>query len=137
VAGVTRFEELHAWQLCTELEALVCELADTEWRGRDSALHAQIRKSASSAPALIAEGWGRFNPADFANYVRMAKGSLNETKSHLRSARCQGLITEATLLRVLDMFYRAIGATSALGRYLRSPQAHRFIETIRARPERS
>jgi len=31
------------------------------------------------------------------------------------------------------MFYRAVGATAALGPYLRSPEAQRFMATIRDR----
>jgi four helix bundle protein len=131
VAGVRRFEELDAWKLCTELDTLVCGLADEEFRRRDRALHMQLRRSASSAPALIAEGWGRFNPADFANYVRMAKGSLNETKSHLHSARRKDLIMEPAFLDALNLFHRAVGAASALGRYLRSPEAQRFLKAAK------
>jgi len=74
VAGVTRFEDLDAWKLATELDLLICDLENDRMHSRDYVLHRQLRKSGSSAPELIAEGWGRFNAADFANYTRMAKG---------------------------------------------------------------
>src|SRR5215213_2152883 len=111
VGSVTRFEDLDAWKLSSELESLVYVLCGQGTLRADSQLTSQIRRSAGSAPALIAEGWGRFSPADFANFLRMAKGSLNETKNHLRSARRKGLITQQELDAALKMFFRAVGAT--------------------------
>ena len=43
----------------------------------------QIRDSARSGPRTIAEGFGRFRPADFARYLEFARGSLTETHNHL------------------------------------------------------
>jgi len=44
----------------------------------------QIRDAASSAPRNIAEGFGRYKPREFSQYLRIANGSLMETSNHLR-----------------------------------------------------
>jgi four helix bundle protein len=43
----------------------------------------QIRKSSSSVPANIAEGYGRDNTGDYKHFLRIAQGSLKELETHL------------------------------------------------------
>ncbi len=49
-------------------------------------LTAQIRRSSKSVPANIAEGHGRFYYGDNVRFCYNARGSLDETVSHLRAA---------------------------------------------------
>ena len=49
--------------------------------------------AADSVPANIAEGCGRYNYRDNARFVRIARGSLYETKNWLRRAFKRGLLT--------------------------------------------
>ena len=49
-------------------------------------LVAQIRSSSKSVPANIAEGHGRFYYGDNVRFCYNARGSLDETISHLRAA---------------------------------------------------
>ena len=46
-------------------------------------LTSQLRRSAASIPANIAEGAGRNTNAEFARYCRIALGSANELDYHL------------------------------------------------------
>ncbi len=46
-------------------------------------LNQQIRRSATSVPANIAEGYGRFYYQDNVRFCYNARGSLEETLSHL------------------------------------------------------
>lgn len=46
-------------------------------------LTSQIRRAALSAPANIAEGFGRYHYLDKAKFYLNARGSLYELKSHL------------------------------------------------------
>jgi four helix bundle protein len=75
-----RFEDLVCWQLARELERRVIAMIASQPARDDFDFCRQIRKSASSAPRNIAEGFGRFLPGDFAKFVRTARGSLEETK---------------------------------------------------------
>ena len=59
--------------------------------GRD--VRRQMRRSSKSVCALIAEGYGRReSPKDFKNYLRMAHGSLQETKVWLEFAQALGFL---------------------------------------------
>ncbi|MDO9302850.1 MAG: four helix bundle protein [Anaerolineales bacterium] len=49
-------------------------------------LVAQIRRSSKSVPANIAEGHGRYYYGDNIRFCYNARGSLDETVSHLRAA---------------------------------------------------
>ena len=47
----------------------------------------QLRRSLSSIPANIAEGYGRYHYRETAHFLRHARGSLDETRSHIILAR--------------------------------------------------
>ncbi len=57
------------------------------------ALTDQIRRSAQSIPANIAEGYGRFYYQENIRFCYIARGSLEETRSHLILAREMGYLT--------------------------------------------
>jgi four helix bundle protein len=46
-------------------------------------LTAQIRRSASSIPANIAEGYGREQTGSYVQFLRIAQGSCKELETHL------------------------------------------------------
>ena len=56
----------------------------------------QLRRSAQSVPANMAEAFGRFYYQDGVRHCYIARGSLEETRSHLYLARELGYIREET-----------------------------------------
>ena len=58
------------------------------------ALSQQIRRSSQSIPANIAEGHGRFYFQDNVRFCYIARGSLEETLSHIVYAHKVGYISE-------------------------------------------
>jgi four helix bundle protein len=54
-------------------------------------LTSQIRRSASSIAANIAEGYGRERTATFIQFLRISQGSLKELETHLILAQRVGL----------------------------------------------
>ena len=58
------------------------------------ALNQQIRRSSQSIPANIAEGHGRFYFQDNVRFCYIARGSLEETLSHIVYAYKVGYISE-------------------------------------------
>jgi four helix bundle protein len=69
------FTELIAWQRADELERFVLEMIKRPVLSQDITFCEQASDAASSAPRNIAERHGRFAPAQFANYLRIAIGS--------------------------------------------------------------
>jgi len=64
-------------------------------------LTSQIRRSAGSVPANIAEGHGRDNTGNFVQHLRIAQGSLKELETHLILAERVGILPSQDLQAVL------------------------------------
>ncbi|MCW5558089.1 MAG: four helix bundle protein [Verrucomicrobiae bacterium] len=88
------FEKLRVYQLAEQVADRVWELV-TQWDSfaRDT-VGKQIVRAADSIGANIAEGDGRGSYADNRRFVRVARGSLNETKHFLRRAWRRDLLTD-------------------------------------------
>jgi four helix bundle protein len=94
MTGVSRFEDLIAWQRAMELadliDAMTCDGSKAAYNRRFAE---QIQGSSAKAPAQIAEGFLRFRPKESAYYYRVARASLGETQSHLERGRRRGYWT--------------------------------------------
>jgi four helix bundle protein len=73
----------------------------------------QIRRAAVAVAANIAEGHGREHSGSFVQFLRMARGSLKELKTHLILSMRVGLIAERELEGLL-------GRCDELGKMVRS-----------------
>ena len=77
------FQDLIVWQkahqLMLDIYALLEKLPKEEKYNRVS----QLRRSTSSTPANIAEGFGRYHYQENIQFCRQARGSLEETKNHI------------------------------------------------------
>src|SRR5262245_34204783 len=80
------FTDLIAWQRADDLERFVLEIIKRPSLARDSDYCQQAASAAASAPRNIAEGFGRFAPIQFANFLRIAIGSELETKNQILKA---------------------------------------------------
>jgi len=91
--GRTNFENLRVYQLAERLADDVWEIvADWKTLARDT-VGKQIVRSADGIGANIAEGTGRGTVLDNRRFVRMARGSLYETKHWLRRAYHRNLLS--------------------------------------------
>lgn len=98
----------------------VYELIQRPQIKKDYSLCDQVRRSARSAFANIAEGFGRFGNKEFAKFVRIAKGSEVELLNHLIDMHDQKLIDRAELAHLESLNRRAIKAAVGLIRRLES-----------------
>jgi len=114
VAGVRRFQDLVAWQLCVEQCDVICDITETGRSTRDPEFRNQIRNASKKAPALIAEGFLRFTPAEFVRYLRMARAEIGEVQNHLEFGRRRHYFTPEQLDRATAISRRAMAATSGL-----------------------
>ena len=131
--GVRRFHELRAWQACDVYKKAVYQLClDTplakDWKRRE-----QLEHSVAGPPGHVAEGFGRFNPTDFAHFLVFARSSLMESQSHLRDAVDKRYITEDTRLELDALAVAALEEVTGLLEYLNSPEALRNARRARER----
>ena len=131
MAPVRRFEDLVCWQLAAQLRDAVLELARSPDLSRDLRFCDQLRGAASSVPQNLAEGFGRFDPGDFARFATIARASLDETRNHLLDARTRGYVSEVNLRGLLLLNKRASVATTRLIKYLRSRVARDNAQRLR------
>ena len=106
------------WQLANEVRLRVHRCTDCSGFRDQLWLQGQLRRSAQSACANVAEGFGRFKPKDFARFVRNARGSMEEIKSHLEEAGLLRLAGETELREIRVLADRACAAATKLIRYL-------------------
>ena len=76
----------------------------------------QLVRAVRSVPANIAEGHGRYAPADFARFLTIAHASLSQVDTHLEIARRRGYLGEAAWAEVDAL-------VQELGRMIRSFRA--------------
>lgn len=117
--GVRRFEELDCWKLATELKLGIYDVLERPQVRTDRDFCEDVRDAARSAPANIAEGFGRRTDPDFAHFLDIARGSLNECRNHLGDARDRNYISESERSELDSLACRAVGAVAGLQRYLR------------------
>src|SRR5436305_1898571 len=116
--GARRFDDLIAWRLANELKESVIAFIAKQPACRDRDSCDQIRKSASSAPANVSEGFGRYYPREFARFLRIAIGSLQETLNHLEDAHKRGYLNDAEHDRLRRLCLRTIKAANRFIAYL-------------------
>jgi four helix bundle protein len=86
-------------------------------------LTAQIRRSAVSIAANIAEGHGRESRGAFVQFLRMSQGSLKELETHLLLPERVGITESSAIQPILD---RCGSLGKMLQRLIRSLQdSHR------------
>ncbi|NEP59483.1 MAG: four helix bundle protein [Symploca sp. SIO2G7] len=88
-----KFQDLVVYQLSEKLADEIWKIVN-DWQPlAQNTVGRQIIRSADSIGANIAEGVGRGSFQDNRRFVRIARGSLNETQHWLRRADCRNLLT--------------------------------------------
>jgi four helix bundle protein len=88
-----RFETLDIWKQANEYTLRIYKVTKTFPKEEIFALSDQLRRSASSIAANIAEGSGSSSKKDFCHYLDISVKSIYETVSHLYLANQQKYIT--------------------------------------------
>ena len=123
VAGARSHTELVAWQLANELKLAAYGLIRTGPVVGDFEFCDQLRRSSSSAPRNIAEGFGRYLPGEFMRYLRVANGELKETSESLQDGCDRGYFLEDQIAPLQRLSRRASKAATCLIAYLRTADA--------------
>jgi four helix bundle protein len=131
--GARRFHELRAWQACDAYKKAVYRLCLDIPMANDWKRRGQLEDSVAGPPGHVAEGFGRFNPSDFARFLVFARSSLMESQNHLRDAVDKKYISEETRLTLDALAEVALEEVTGLMEYLQSPEASRNARRARER----
>lgn len=119
----TNFENLDIYKLSEKITDEIWEIV-IKWNNlAQDTVGKQVIRSADSIGANIAEGSGRGTPQDNRRFLRMARGSLYETRHWLRRAYRRKLLSQENTEKLLPLIDELI---PKLNSYLR-----KVAETIR------
>ncbi len=116
---VRRFQDLEAWQLADALKLEVYRLTKTGPVTSDRDYSRQIRRSAASSSRNIAEGFGRFRPRPFAQYMEFSIGSTHETHDALLDGVDQDYFALPAVAPALELVKRCLQVSTKLLLYLK------------------
>lgn len=119
----TNFENLHVYQLAEKLADEVWNIVGGWDQFAKHTIGRQITRAADSVGANIAEGTGRGSYQDNRRFIKIARGSLNETQHWLRRAYKRSLLTNdqvdklkpiiSELAPRLNAYLRSVGSVQS------------------------
>jgi len=113
----TNFEQLRVYQYSEELSDSVWDIVLKWDRFAKDTIGKQLVRSADSVGANIAEGEGRGSYQDNRRFIKIARGSLQETQHWLRRAFKRNLLTGDEIQRLKPLIEKL---SPSLNAYLRS-----------------
>ena len=91
----TNFERLEIYQLSEKVADQIWDIVNSWPRLAQRTIGEQVIRSAESIGANISEGSGRGTATDNRRFLRMARGSLYETRHWLRRAHKRQLLNDS------------------------------------------
>ena len=99
---VNSYQDLRVWQDAMALAESCYTLTRDFPREELFGLTSQIRRSATSIAANIAEGYGRDSTGSFIHFLRVSQGSLKELETHLLISKRVGISAEESIVPMID-----------------------------------
>ncbi len=127
--GVTRFEDLIAWQKARVLTRAVYQETRKGELARDLDLVRQIRRAAVSVMSNIAEGFERNRRREFHQYLSTAKASCAEVRSLLYVALVADYLTSGRFQVLMDVATGVGRITGGLRASVATERAHSALST--------
>jgi four helix bundle protein len=100
---VKSYRDLIVWQKAMDFVVLCYKIAGTFPKDEIYGLTSQIRRSAVSIPANIAEGHGGEGLGEYIHFLGIAQGSLRETETHLLIASRLDFVDRNNLNQALNL----------------------------------
>lgn len=95
------YRDLLVWKKAMLIAEQTYLLSRSFPREEQFGLASQARRAAASVAANIAEGYGRGTRPSYANFVRIAQGSLKELETHLMLAERVGVAKAGSIDPIL------------------------------------
>ena len=116
----SNFEKLEIYQLAEKLADEIWYIVEKWQYFEKDTVGKQIVRSADSIGANIAEGNGRYNYKDNQRFIRIARGSLNETRHWLRRAYNRNLLTREEIAKLKPIIEDLTPKLNGYLRYLKN-----------------
>ena len=100
MSTIKRFEDLECWQEARKLIRQVYELTKKKDFSADFELKNQVRRSAVSVMANVAEGFHRNSNKNFLKFLDYSRSSIAETLSHAYIALDQDYVSESDMVNL-------------------------------------
>jgi four helix bundle protein len=113
------FKKLEVWQLAHSVACEVYRATASFPKTEAYGLTAQLRRSAASIPANLAEGCGRNGDTELGRFVRISLGSATELEYHLLLSRDLGLMASPAYEGLVNQALRMQSMLAALLRVLK------------------
>jgi four helix bundle protein len=96
------YKDLKVWEKAHHFTLKVYEVTKLFPKEEIYGLTSQLRRSASSIPANIAEGCGKNTQADFAKFLNIALGSTNESEYYLLLSKDLRYLSEVSFTELFQ-----------------------------------
>ncbi len=123
------FTDLETWGFARRLRVEVYRVCQGFLRNETFGLASQIRRTAVSATANIAEGFGRYSYQENIQFCRQSRGSVYELRDHFTTALDAGYLTKEQYA-VLDR--QATSVIKLINGYIRSTKERKDIPKDRS-----
>jgi four helix bundle protein len=104
VAAMKNFRDLQVWHKAHSLTLESYRITNTFPKQEMYGLTSQIRRSASSVAANIAEGCGKRGNGEFYRFLNMALGSASELEYHFLLARDLDFVSRENYKHLMRAF---------------------------------
>ena len=101
--SVKSYRDLDVWQVAVELAVVCYRITKPFPKDELFGMVSQIRRSASSVSANIAEGQGRASTKEFLHFLSISRGSLLELETHLTVCHRIQLLTKEQLDEAISL----------------------------------
>ncbi|MEX2270444.1 MAG: four helix bundle protein [Vicinamibacterales bacterium] len=99
-------EGLVAYQIAVDLKIQIGTLLERTPAGRDLRFNGQIRGASESLVSNIAEGHRRYNPAEFANFLRYSRASIGELQERLPDGISRKFYAANDIASIMELLER-------------------------------
>jgi len=122
------YKDLQVWDKSHKLTLALYRATRTFPADERFGLTSQLRRSASSIPANLAEGCGRRSDGEMARFIQIAMGSGAELSYHLMLSRDLGMVGTAEFSKLASDLEEIMRMLSALSGRLKTPARARGFE---------
>lgn len=133
----TNFEKLDIYRLSEQLSDEIWKIVCGWNHLAQTTVGAQIIRSTDSVGANIAEGSGRGSDKDFLRFLRMARGSLYETKHWLRRAYRRDLLSSESSALLKPLIDELVPKLNAYMRAVSKPKSTAKDQSPKTKDPRS